>query len=371
MAVNRKKFLQGLAAGTIGLPLAIRLLLGEGKAQGNDDYRVSDGQRYDWKMVTTWPPGFPILGEGCELLAELVRKMSGGRLNIQVYGGGELVPALEAFTTVQSGGAEMGSGSPYYWAGKVPGAQFFSGYPFGLNAQQMNAWLLSGGGMELWRELYAEFNLIPFVGGNTGVQMGGWYNREINSVADFRGLKMRMPGLGGRVLEALGGTPVLLAGGEIYTGLERGVIDATEWVGPYHDYIMGFHEITKYYYYPGWHEPGTAFEFFVNREAYDELPADLQTILEVATHYLNMYTISAFEAKNAEYLEKLEAVPTLSIRGFAPDIIEAGREAAADTIADYARSDAFAGRVYEQLQAFKKRADNWGRITEEIYYTQM
>ncbi|MEL6275686.1 MAG: TRAP transporter substrate-binding protein, partial [Bacteroidota bacterium] len=265
MSTSRKKFLRGLAAGTIGLPIALRLLLGEGKAQYNDELLANSGQRYEWKMVTTWPPGFPILGEGCNLLADLVRVMSGGRLNIEVYGGGELVPALGAFDAVQQGAAQLGSGSPYYWAGKIPAAQFFSGYPFGLNAQQMNAWLIAGGGLELWQELYAEFGMVPFVGGNTGVQMGGWYNREINTVADFQGLKMRMPGLGGRVLEALGGTPVLLAGGEIYTGLERGVIDATEWVGPYHDYIMGFHEITKYYYYPGWHEPGTAFEFFANQ----------------------------------------------------------------------------------------------------------
>lgn len=371
MSTSRKKFLQGLAAGTIGLPLALRLMLGKGYAQTDHLLANAGTEQFNWKMVTTWPPGFPILGEGCELLAELVRTMSGGRLNIEVYGGGELVPALEAFTTVQQGGAEMGSGSPYYWAGKVPAAQFFSGYPFGLNAQQMNAWLLAGGGLELWRELYAAYGLIPFVGGNTGVQMGGWYNREINTVADFRGLKMRMPGLGGRVLEALGGTPVLLAGGEIYTGLERGVIDATEWVGPYHDFIMGFHEITKYYYYPGWHEPGTAFEFFVSQAAYDQLTPDLQTILDVATHYINMYTISAFEEKNATYLNKLSEVSTLSIRGFGPDIIETAREAARDTISDYAAKDPFSQKVYSHLQAFKKKADNWGRITEEIYYTQM
>lgn len=370
MSTTRKNFLKGLAAGTIALPVALRLLLGEGKAQ-ETKYAVNSGQRYDWKMVTTWPPGFPILGEGCELLAELIRKMSNGRLNIEVYGGGELVPALESFTAVRQGAAQMGSGAPYYWAGTAPAAQFFAGYPFGLNAQQLNAWMLSGGGLELWRELYADFGLIPFLGGNTGVQMGGWYNREINSVADFKGLKMRMPGLGGRVLEALGGTPVLLAGGEIYTGLERGVIDATEWVGPYHDYIMGFHEITKYYYYPGWHEPGTAFEFFVNKEAYEALPPDLQTIVEVATHYINVYTLSAFEAKNAEYLAKLKEIDTLSIRGFPDDVIEAGKKAAKESIADFANQDPFAKRVYTAVTAFKKQAEKWGDITEKLYYNQL
>ncbi|MEL7159920.1 MAG: TRAP transporter substrate-binding protein, partial [Bacteroidota bacterium] len=293
--MHRKNFFKALAAGTIGLPLFLRLMGGKAEAQGGPS--TVSGRRYDWKMVTTWPPGFPILGEGAQMLADMCRTMSGGRLNITVYGGGELVPALQAFDAVRQGAAEMGSGAAYYWAGKAPAAQFFAGFPFGLNAQQMNAWLLSGGGMELWRELYADYGLVPFVGGNTGVQMGGWFNREIKSADDFRGLKMRMPGLGGRVLEALGGTPVLLPGGELYTGLERGIIDATEWVGPYHDYIMGFHEIASHYYYPGWHEPGTAFEFFVNKDKYDELPADLQKILEVSTHYINMYTISEMEAQ--------------------------------------------------------------------------
>lgn len=370
MSTTRKNFLKGLAAGTIGLPIALRLLLGEGQAQ-ESSYGVTSAKRYDWKMVTTWPPGFPILGEGCELLAELIRKMSNGRLNIEVYGGGELVPALESFTAVRQGAAEMGSGSPYYWAGTAPAAQFFSGFPFGLNAQQMNAWLISGGGMERWRELYADYNLIPFLGGNTGVQMGGWYNREINGVNDLKGLKMRMPGLGGRVLEKLGGTPVLLAGGEIYTGLERGVIDATEWIGPYHDYIMGFHEITKYYYYPGWHEPGTAFEFFVNHSAFDLLPPDLQTIVEVATHYINVYTISAFEAKNAEYLEKLQAVESLAIKRFPNEVIDAARAAAKTAIADFANQDPFAKQVYEEVLAFKKKATVWGNMTEKIYYERM
>ncbi|PHI20631.1 ABC transporter substrate-binding protein [Lewinellaceae bacterium SD302] len=370
MTQSRKKFLKALAAGTLGLPLALRLLLGEGQAQKNE-YGVTSNERYDWKMVTTWPPGFPILGEGCELLADLIRKMSNGRLNIEVYGGGELVPALESFTAVRQGAAEMGSGVSYYWSGTAPAAQFFSGYPFGLNAQQMNAWLLSGGGMELWRELYADYGLIPFAGGNTGVQMGGWYNREINSVADFKGLKMRMPGLGGRVLEALGGTPVLLAGGEIYTGLERGVIDATEWIGPFHDHTMGFHQIAKYYYYPGWHEPGTNFEFFVNKEAYDQLPPDLQTIVEVATHYINLYTLSSFEAKNAEYLKILSEVKGLSIRGFSPEVIDAARKAAKTTIEDFAAKDAFAGRVYASVSQFKANIAAWGDLTEKIYYNRM
>ncbi len=209
------------------------------------------------------------------------------------------------------------------------------------------------------------------MGGNTGVQMGGWFNRKIDTPEDFRGLKMRMPGLGGRVLERLGGAPVLLAGGEIYTGLERGVIDATEWVGPYHDYIMGFHEIANYYYYPGWHEPGTAFEFFVNREAYAELPADLQQIIATATEQINLWTLAQFEVKNAEYLEKIRATPGVEVRPYPAPVIEAARAAARETIEEYANSDPFARRVYDSLLAFRRGAKGWSAVSEGLYYSDL
>jgi TRAP-type mannitol/chloroaromatic compound transport system substrate-binding protein len=366
--MQRKTFFKSLAAGTLSLPILIKMLGGgEANAQTGGDQVVS-GKVYNWKMVTTWPPGFPILGEGCQKLADLCREMSGGRLNITVYGAGEMVPALESFDAVSKGAAEMGSGAAYYWAGKAPAAQFFAGFPFGLNAQQMNSWLISGGGIELWRELYAKYNLVPFAGGNTGVQMGGWFNREITGPEDYRGLKMRMPGLGGRVLEAMGGTPVLLPGNELYTGLERGIIDATEWVGPFHDYVFGFQNIAKYYYYPGWHEPGTTFEFFVNKDKYEELPTDLQRILEVVTHYINIYTLSEMEAKNAEYLEKLQQEGEVTIAPMPKSVIDAARAAADEVITDYAASDEFAGRVYASIQEFRRKAGPWAKMTEERFY---
>ena len=367
--MKRATFFKSLAAGTIGLPVFLRLFGGKGQAQGGR--ATVSGEVFRWKMVTTWPPGFPILGEGCQMLADLCREMSGGRLDITVYGGGELVPPLEAFDAVRQGAAEVGSGAAYYWAGKAPAAQFFAGFPFGLNAQQMNAWLISGGGIELWRELYAQYNLVPFAGGNTGVQMGGWFNRKIESVEDFRGLKMRMPGLGGRVLERLGGTPVLLPGGELYTGLERGIIDAAEWVGPYHDYVMGFHEIAKYYYYPGWHEPGTSFEFFVNKDKYEGLPPDLQRIFEVATHYINGYTLAAMETLNAEYLRKLRETPGLTITAFPSSLRTRARAAAKEVIAEYAAADPFAARVYASIQRFRERAVPWAELTEGTFYKDL
>lgn len=187
---------------------------------------------YKWKMVTTWPKNFPGLGTGANNLASLITKMSGGRIQVKVYGAKELVPAFEVFDAVSRGTAEMGHGAAYYWKGKNEAIQFFSTVPFGLTAQEMNGWLYHGGGLKLWTEVYAKYNLVPAAAGNTGVQMGGWFNKEINSLADLKGLKMRIPGLGGEVFKRAGGTPVNLPGGELYTALQTGALDATEWVGP-------------------------------------------------------------------------------------------------------------------------------------------
>ena len=232
---------------------------------------VATQETIEWKMVTTWPKNFPGLGTGANYLAELIGQMSGGRLKVKVYGAKELVPAFEIFDAVSNGTAEMGHGAAYYWKGKSEAAQFFAAVPFGLTAQEMNAWLYHGGGMELWKEVYEPFGLVPTAAGNTGVQMGGWFNKEINAVADLEGLKMRIPGLGGEVLKRAGGTPVSLPGGEIFPSLQSGAIDATEWVGPYNDLAFGLYKAAKHYYYPGWHEPGTTLECFVSKKALEEI----------------------------------------------------------------------------------------------------
>jgi TRAP-type mannitol/chloroaromatic compound transport system substrate-binding protein len=365
MKLRRKDFFKGIALGTISLPFLLRSVLSETNAQGKTT-SVS-GEVYNWKMVTTWPPNFPVLGEACNVFADLVKKMSGGRMNIHVYGGGELVPPLECFDTVRTGGAEIGSGAAYYWAGKAPAAQFFASVPFGMNAQQLNAWIYSGGGLALWEELYKDFNLIPMAAGNTGVQMGGWFNREINTLADFKGLKMRIPGLGGKVLEKAGGAPVLLAGGEIYTGLERGVIDATEWLGPYHDTKMGFNDIAKYYYSPGWHEPGTALEYIFNKEKFEALPEDLQGILRAATSYINTWVLSEMEARNSAALAELQA-KGVEIRTFSPEILQQLRQFTEEVISEITGKDAFAKRVYDSYNDFRQKAADYANITERLFY---
>ena len=226
---------------------------------------------FEWKLVTTWPKNFPGLGSAAENLAREVEAMSNGRLKIRVYGGGEIVPALGVFDAVSQGVADAGHGAAYYWKGKVPSSVFFTAVPFGLNAQETFGWLHYGGGLELWEEAYAPYNLVPMGGGSSGVQMAGWFNKEINSVDDLVGLKMRIPGLAGEVFTAAGGTSVTLPGSELYTSLQTGVIDALEWVGPYNDRILGFHQVAKYYYYPGWHEPGSVLEFIVNKDSLEAL----------------------------------------------------------------------------------------------------
>lgn len=324
---------------------------------------------FRWKMVTTWPPHFPVLGEGAELFAKWVGELSDGRLTIQVYGGGELVPPLEAFDAVSQGTVEMGHGASYYWAGKSPATQFFTSIPFGMNAQQMNAWIYSGGGLELWNEVYAPFNLVPFPAGNTGVQMGGWFNREIHSIKDIKGLKMRMPGLGGKVIAKAGGTAVLSAGGEIYTNLERGVIDATEWVGPYHDYLMGFYKAAKFYYYPGWHEPGSVLELFVNKGAYEKLPADLKRAVQTAAARSNTWMLSEFESKNNTYLQKLLKEEKVNLKKFPDDVLTSFKQYAKEVIDEVTSEDPMSKKVYGSFSSFQKDIAQWAKVSEAAYYS--
>ncbi len=370
--LNRKTFFKGLALGTISLPVFLKTCLSQNIAQNNNDSpNIISRKNYKWKMVTTWPPNFPVLDEGCKLFARWVREMSEGQLDIEVFAGGELVPPLEAFDAVKSGSAEVGSGAAYYWAGMVPAAQFFASVPFGMNAQQLNAWILCGGGLELWQECYGNYGLVPMLGGNTGVQMGGWFNRQINHIGDFKGLKMRMPGLGGKVLSKAGGVPVLLAGSEIYTGLERGVIDATEWIGPYHDYKMGFHQIAKYYYSPGWHEPGSALELFFNKNKFDKLPSHLKVIVQSAAQRLNTWMLSEFETKNSEYLEKILSESSTEIRKFPDEVLSHLRSYTDEVITELTESDPMSKKIYTSYNSFRKKAGAWSELTEKTFYNSI
>lgn len=371
MKLSRSTFFKALAWGALSLPLAVKLA---GKGQDEADSsspNIITKRKYRWKMATTWPPNFPILGDSTHEFAKLVNKMSDGQLEIRVFAAGELVPALQAFDAVRSGAAQVSNGVAYYWAGKIPAAPLFTAVPFGMNAQQFNAWMEFGGGLQLWEKLYEPFGLIPMLAGNTGVQMGGWFNREINSIADFKGIKMRIPGLGGSVLKKAGGTPVLLPGSEIYIGLERGLLDAAEWVGPYHDYIMGFHRITKYYYGPGWQEPGPAVELCFNKQAFEELPTHLQAILRSAAASINKSMLSAFETQNALYLDKLVKNHSVNIRVFPSEVLQQLRIFSNEVVQEMAEKDIATREIINSYQKFHQSLRNWSQLSEKEYYQHM
>ena len=366
--MKRRRFLKKLGAGSLVIGGA---LAGCEKAREPESTPVAKTREsakvYEWKMVTTWPKNFPGLGTGAEFLAKLINEMSGGRIKIKVYGAGELVPAFEIFDAVSRGAAELGHGAAYYWKGKNEALQFFSTVPFGLTATEMNAWLYHGGGMELWQQAYAPFGLVPTASGNTGVQMGGWFNKEINSVDDLKGLKMRIPGLGGEVLNRAGGTPVNLPGGELFTALQTGAIDATEWVGPYNDLAFGLYKVAQYYYYPGWHEPGTTLECFINKEVMDALPADLQSIVVNASRVANQDMLAEYTARNNDALETLLNKHNVDLRKFPDDVLEKLQEISKTAVADEANKTSLGKQIYQSYMAFSKKVSAWHDISERAY----
>lgn len=321
-------------------------------------------QRFQWKMVTSWPPNFPGLGTGVVRLADMLDKASGGRLAVKIYAGNELVPPFEVFDAVSRGTAEMGHSGAYYWKGKSEAAPFFCAVPFGLNAQEMNGWLYHGGGLELWRELYAKFDLVPFPCGNTGVQMAGWFNREITSVDDLKGLKMRIPGLGGEVMARLGVVPVNIPGGEIFTSLQQGAIDAAEWVGPYNDLAFGLYRAAKYCYYPGWQEPGPTLECMVNKSAYESLPDDLKAILDACCRAINDDMLAEYTARNQDAFKQLVETHKVEFRRLPDTVLAALREQAEIVLTELAAKDAFAKRVYDSFVAFREQVRAWSAVSE-------
>ena len=317
--------------------------------------------------MTSWPKNFPGLGTAPERFAEQVEQLSGGRLTIKVYGAGELVPALQVFDAVSQGTAEMGHSGAYYWKGKASAAQFFTSVPFGLTAQEMNGWIQYGGGQALWEEVYAPFNLLPLPGGNTGVQMGGWFNKEINSVDDLKGLKMRIPGLGGEVLARAGGTPVTLPGGEIFTSLQTGTIDATEWVGPYNDLAFGLYKVAEHYYYPGWHEPGSMMEFTINKDAFAELPADLQAIVRITAKAINEDMLAEYTTRNQAALIELKEKHGVDVREFPADVLDKLQTLSDEVVAEVAGADPLSQKVYDSYKAYRDQVKAYHAVSEQAY----
>ncbi|MBT5230605.1 MAG: TRAP transporter substrate-binding protein [Methylococcales bacterium] len=359
--MKRRDFVTGVLAGSA-------LLAGCNEQTADNSSTTAKPKKViKWKMVTTWPKDFPGLGTGANNLARLIGEMSGGRLQVKVYGAKDLVPAFGVFDAVAQGTTELGHGAAYYWKGKSEAAQFFTSVPFGMTAQEMNAWLYYGDGLKLWTELYKPFGIVPFPAGNMGVQMGGWFNKEINTVADLNGLKMRIPGLGAEVLKKLGGTPVNLPGGELFTSLQSGAIDATEWVGPYNDLAFGFYKIAKHYYYPGWHEPGSVLECIVNEKALKALPEDLQVIVESACKIVNQDMLAEFTAKNNQALDTLVNVHKVDLRPFPNDVLKQFLSLSMEAAADVSNRDPNAKKIFDSFMGFRSQVMNYHKISEQAF----
>jgi TRAP-type mannitol/chloroaromatic compound transport system substrate-binding protein len=322
-----------------------------------------------WRMPTTWPASLDVLQGAAQRFGRLVDEMSGGRLTIDVAPAGQMMPALGVFDACSQGKVEAFMGASYYWDKKEPATQWFCTVPFGMNPQGMQAWYYEGGGLKLWEETYASFGLVPRPAAPVAPQMAGWFRKKINTVADFKGLKMRMPGLGGQVIAKLGASVVLMAGGEIFAALERGVIDASEWIGPHDDLKLGLQNTARYYYYPGWHEPGTTLEFGFNKKAYDALPTDLKRIVDHAAAATWAYAIPEWEAKNAVALEVLQTEyrKKVEILALPTPILRDLKKVSAEVVRQEADKSPMARRVYASYTKFQSQAGQWGRFSEGAY----
>ena len=326
--------------------------------------------RQEIVMVTTWPRDFPGLGTGAQRFAQRLTDMTDGRLQVQYFAAGERVKAFDSFDEVASGNAHIYHGAEYYWKGKHPAFSYFASVPFGMLAVESSAWIRWMGGQELWDELGAEFGVKGLMGGNTGVQMGGWFRKEINSADDLKGLKIRMPGLGGDVLAKLGASPVSLPGGQIYENLVSGAIDATEWVGPYNDYFLKFYEAAKYYYYPGMHEPGTIVSLGVNKSWWDGLAKSDQLIIEAAATVLHEDMYSEYNAKNGEFLAKLINEQGVDLRKFSDDVADAFGEAAEEVLAETREHSDLAKRIDDSYRQALRTVGAWLTIADGEYAIQ-
>lgn len=321
----------------------------------------------DWQMATSWPASLDTIFGGAQIFAQRVAAMTGGKFKITPRPAGELAPGLQVLDVVSEGEAPMGHTSSYYYVDKSPATAFGTSLPFGLTAQQQNAWLYEGGGLALMQDLYArKFNVIQFPAGNTGTQMGGWFNREINTVADLQGLKMRILGLGGQVMARLGVTVQALPGGEILPALESGAIDSAEWVGPYDDEKLGLDTVANFYYAPGWWEPGPTLEVQINLAEWNKLPAIYQEILQTASYQANLQMLARYDARNNEALDRLLA-KGVQLRMYSAEILEAAQTIAFDLYDEYAASDADFKAIFAEWKPFRDRVYAWSNLNEGVF----
>ncbi|QTF92827.1 TRAP transporter substrate-binding protein [Halomonas sp. BM-2019] len=353
--MQRRKFLKTVGAGAAGVAAAP--FVSSAQAQ----------ETLTWDMVTSWPRNFPVLGTGANEFAKRIEELSDGRMRIRVHGAGELVPAMEVFDAVAAGTAEMGHSAAYYWRGKLAASQFFTAVPFGMNTTETNAWLYHGGGQELWDEIYAKHNLKPFAVGNTGTQMAGWFKKEIHSLSDMQGIRLRLPGLAGEAMNRIGVTTVNMPASEIFTSLQTGVLDAADWVGPYNDMALGLHQVADYYYTSVWNEPSAVLEGTVNLAAWNALPDDLKAVVREAAKASNLAMISEFAYRNAQALETLVEEHGVQLRTFPEDVMAALYEASTEVLQAQVASDPESKQVYDSYLAFQKLVRPFSDVGEYSY----
>ncbi len=347
-ALPRRRLLAGTGAGALAAGSAPAPAIGQA--------------RRSWRMVTSWPKGAPGPGTTADRLAARITAMSDGALTVTVFGAGEIVPAFEVIDAVGGGVAELGHTASFFWTGKMPASVFFTAVPWGMTPESHNAWIRFGGGQALWDELYASFGVKPFLAGNSGVQMGGWYTRPLDGLEALRGMKIRMPGLGGEVLRRLGATPVTLPPGEIFLALSTGAIDGAEFLGPWSDVSLGLDRAAPYYYWPGFHEPNGSAECLVNREAFEGLPDNLRAIVMSACAAENARGVAEADWFNAETLADLESAGRTRLRRFPDDILRASYRAGREVLAHLAETDELTGRIWRSYGRAQRRMLGWSRV---------
>ena len=363
--MERRDFTKKALLGAAGASLLTGCGNGESSA-GDGAPNVQTNKQVRWRLASSFSRSLDTIYGAAEVLAERLKALTDGNFEILTYPGGELVPSLEVLGSVQNRTVEMGHSASYYFIGKNPALAFDCTVPFGLTARQYNAWLLYGGGMDLMRDLFADFNILNLPGGNTGTQMGGWFRTEVASLDDMRGLKMRIPGLGGSVMSEMGVNSQVLPSGEIYPSLERGAIDAAEWVGPYDDEKLGFYEVAQYYYYPGWWEPGPALTFYVNRDAYERLPTQYQDALKTAASEASLNMLAQYDHKNPAALDRL-LDQDITLRRFPDEVMTRAQEITTQTLEDNASGNKQYREIYEAYKDARESAYRWFGTAEMGY----
>lgn len=354
--MQRRDFLTG--TGAAGLTAGLGALI--------SPQALADAPTLRWRLASSYPKSIDTIYGGAEHVAKRVSEATGGKFQIRVFAGGEIVPGLQVFDAVQQGTVECGQSASYYYVGKNSAFAFDCVMPFGLTARQQNAWLYAGGGRTLLDDLFKRYNLVSLPCGNTGTQMGGWFRREIKSLADLKGLKMRIPGMGGQILARLGVVPQTLAGSDVYPSLERGAIDAAEWVGPYDDERLGLHKAAKHYYFPGWWEGGPQLSIYINREKWDALPLAYRAIFEAACTEANLQMLAEYDARNPAALLRL-AKQGVKLHPYPKEIMDAARKATFAFYDEESRKNPDFARIYKAWKSFRDQEIQWFRLAEGAY----